>query len=106
MTIRKIGRKNYNIKYPTLDKYYNSLYSQTYNKIYYGCPKHCKTCKLWNKPNQIWKIFHFFPIHCHFCGFAGNEDEFMLENIFVLCKNCKLEIKEKKKQFIRNKFLT
>ena len=45
MKYRKIGRTNYPIEYPLLDSNYHCIYSLTYNKIYYGCPKNCKICK-------------------------------------------------------------
>ena len=95
---RKIGRNNYPIEYPLLDVYYNPLYSVTYNRIYYGCPKKCKVCKQWKKKGEVWKGLYFFPIHCHLCEYAGNQEDFEIENIFILCKNC-LKIK---KQLILN----
>ena len=97
----KIGRYRYTIKYPTLHSQYNALYSITHKKIYYGCPKSCNVCKKWNKKNQIWKVFSFFPIHCHFCQYAGNKDDFELENIFIICKNCHETIKKEKKNLFK-----
>lgn len=93
----KIGRHRYTIKYPLLHRYYNALYSITFNEIYYGCPRNCKICKEWNKKNQIWKVFSFFPIHCHFCQFAGYKEEFERVNIFIVCKKCDQLIKKRKK---------
>ena len=45
----KVGRNEYKIEYPLLHKYYNPLYSITYKKIYYGCPRNCKLCQEWKK---------------------------------------------------------
>jgi hypothetical protein len=98
MKYRKIGRTNFPIEYPLLDLNYHCIYSQTYNKIYYGCPKNCKICKQWKKKGDIWKGFHFFPIHCHFCCYAGMKDDFYLENIFILCKNCHTKLNKRRKE--------
>ena len=88
MRFRKVGRHSYPIQYPSLDNYYNAIYSITYNKIYYGCPKQCLVCAEWKKKNQIWKVFAFFPIHCHFCCYAGNTEDFERVNIFIVCNRC------------------
>lgn len=87
----------FEIKYPSIHKYYNCLYSIDNRKIYYGCHKKCKVCKDWNTKSQIWKSSVFFPIHCHLCNFAGNTEDFSKDNIFIVCLNCKKNIKSKKK---------
>tara|TARA_Y200000002_G_C22583019_1_gene621723 strand:- start:116 stop:427 length:312 start_codon:yes stop_codon:yes gene_type:complete len=99
----KVGSNIYKIEYPTLHNNYNPIYSKTYNKIYYGCHKNCKICKEWNTKSQIWKNFSFFPLHCHLCQYAGNIEDFEKINIFMICKNCNLLIKKRKKILIRNK---
>lgn len=98
----KVGRKIYTIKYPTLHRYYSAIYSMTFNEIYYGCPKNCLVCKDWKKKYEIWKVFTFFPIHCHFCQYAGNKEDFELENIFIVCKKCHKVIKKRKKEIFTN----
>ena len=100
----KVGDNIFTIKYPLLHKNYNAIYSITSNKIYYGCPKTCSICKEWNKKNQVWKSFYFFPIHCHLCMFAGDTEDFEKENIFIVCKKCHNLIKKRKKELLTFKF--
>lgn len=99
MNYRKVGRYEFPIEYPLLDNKYNSIYSITNNKIYYGCPKDCSVCKLWRQKSEVWKGLYFFPIHCHFCNYSGEIDDFYIENIFILCKNCKCKLDKRKKEF-------
>ena len=47
---------------------------------------------------EVWKGIHFFPIHCHFCCYSGMQDDFHLENIFILCKNCHNKLVKRKKE--------
>ncbi len=86
--IRRVGNHEFYIKYPILHKRFNAIYSITKNEIYYGCSKDCETCKQWNIPYSTWKVFHFFPIHCHFCSEPGHCDDFYFHNIFVMCNKC------------------
>jgi len=99
MNKRKVGQYYYPIEYPSLDVHYNCIYSVTYNKIYYGCPKNCSVCVQWRKKSEIWKAFHFFPIHCHFCCGAGVLEDFYLENIFIMCKDCNKKLNKRRKEF-------
>ena len=97
----KVGRNEYKIEYPLLHKYYNPLYSITYKKIYYGCPRNCKLCQEWKKKGQIWKTFEFFPVHCHLCMEPGNTEDFERVNIFLICLKCNEVLKKRKKSLLR-----
>jgi hypothetical protein len=99
MNKRKVGKNYYPIEYPSLDVHYNCIYSIDYKRIYYGCPKNCSVCKQWRKRGEVWKAFHFFPIHCHFCCYAGIKDDFYLENIFIMCKDCNKKLNKRRKEF-------
>ena len=90
--LRKIGNSFYKVKNRFLDKHYRAVYSKTKNEIYYGCSKKCKMCELWSKKNNTWKVFHFFPIHCHICEEAGMPDDFIIRDILIFCEKCHAEI--------------
>ena len=97
---RKVGRIEYPIECPILDKNYHALYSITKKRIYYGCHKNCELCKQWSKPNNTWKSFSFFPIHCHFCHEPGHTDDFWIQNIFVMCNGCYSKMNKERKNLL------
>jgi hypothetical protein len=99
MKYRTIRRNNYPIEVPSLDAHYNCVYSLDSKRIYYGCPKNCSVCVQWKKKGEIWKAFHFYPIHCHFCCATGISDDFYLENIFIMCKECNEKLNKRRKDF-------
>lgn len=41
---------------------YNKLYYKDFTKTYIACSKNCEVCKIWSKPNNIWKILRNVPI--------------------------------------------
>lgn len=68
---------------------YHKLYNQDFTKTYIACPKDCSVCKVWRKPNNIWKFFEFFPYHCINCLHAGYPDDFYLfNNRAFMCLKC------------------
>ena len=99
----QVGNNRFTVEYPLLHKKYNPIYSITTNKIYYCCPKTCNICKEWNQRNQIWKTLCFFPKHCHLCMFAGENEDFEKENIFIVCKKCHNLIKKRKRELFNYK---
>jgi len=72
-----------------LEGRYNKLYSVTSSEVFYACSMDCEMCELWRRPGNTWKVFVFFPFHCHLCEEAGYADDFYLvmRKVFV-CESC------------------
>ena len=81
---------------------YHKLYSNDFSKTYIACPIDCSVCKVWNKPNNLWKSFEYFPYHCINCLHAGYPDEFYLFNKRAfMCFDCYTKAnKELSKRFL------
>ena len=68
---------------------YNKLYNKNTGEVYLACTIDCPVCKVWNKKNNIWKFFEFFPYHCLQCHHAGYSEDFILfANRVYLCLQC------------------
>ena len=71
------------------DDYYNKLYSEDFTEEFYACSINCEMCRLWREPGNTWKIFIFFPFHCHVCEEGGFPNDFYLimRKVFI-CYDC------------------
>ena len=68
---------------------YHKLYGKNNDKIYIACDINCPVCKIWSKPNNIWRVFEYFPYHCINCYHAGYTEDFTIvaDRAFV-CMEC------------------
>jgi hypothetical protein len=61
-------------------------------KVLEACDsKECSVCQEWSKKTNIWKTFHFFPLHCYNCEFAGKSDDFKIIHRIMgtlVCNQC------------------
>ena len=74
---------------PYTNNNYNKLYNKENNKIYIACDKNCPVCKIWKKPNNIWRFLEYFPYHCINCYHAGyNEDFTIIADRAIVCLEC------------------
>ena len=76
--------------------YYHKLYNKDSTKIYLACDINCPICKMWSKPNNIWKFFEFFPYHCINCYHVGYSEDFeIIFNRAIVCLECGKKAKKR-----------
>jgi len=52
------------------------FYDKDNNKLNILSCVNCEICDEWK--TQPWKSMEFCPVHCHFCYYAGYDDEFTI----------------------------